>query len=309
VTNPHQFTSTQPPDRLAIKLRQWQPMIVKVWDVPEYVKTPTNKDGMVRMPGMDPFPNRAVRAAVVDLTAGNGQGILYPETWFQAHSLWKPMVKWVGQLKLISWAQEQDPKDAYGNPVQTNPYRVLDMSGDPDAVAAAQAWLAAHPEWDELVPPAPYDGKPPPPPQPQYQPPQQPWNQQPPQQWQPPAPPQQPPSPWNTAAPPPGYYQQPPQQPDQWGQQGQWAQQSHNAQPTQLPPGAPQGQWGPPQQASAPPAPPYQGQGYQQVPQAPQGAPGSFFQAAGGQQGPPQPPQQYLPNQQGPQAYDGPPPF
>lgn len=298
MTNP--FTPiNQSTDRLNIAQRGNQPMIVKVWDAPEYVRTPHNKDGMVYPKDGDPFPNRAVRALVVDLGAlgEDGQpGKVYPETWFQAYSLMKPMKGWVGQLKLITWAQDQEPRDQYGNPKQTNPYTVTDHSGNEHAVAMAQDYFARHPEFHDIPAPAPYDGKPPVPTQPQHQAPPQPWNQQPPQHWQPPTPPQQPPSPWNTASPPPGYYQQ---QPPQY-QQDPWAQQSHNAQPTQLSPGAPQGYYGPPQPASAPPAPPYQGQGYQQPPQAPQGAPGSFFQAAAGQQGPP--PQQYLPNQPGPQG-------
>jgi hypothetical protein len=303
MTSPHQFSSTGSPDRLDIKLRQNQLMIVKVWDVAEYVRTPTNKDGMVRIAGRDPFPNRAVRAMVVDITGNNGAGVLYPETWFQAASMMKPMGKWKGQLKLVSWVQAQEPKDAYGNPAQTNPYSINDHSGDPAAIATAQAWLAAHPEFDTVNPPEPYDGKPPAPevPQTQQDPwghaPQQPfygqqqpggWNQQPPQQWQPPVPPAQPPAAWNTATPPPEYYQQTPQ----WVQQQQQhphPQQPGYSGPPQVqgypmvqPPQQPQGSYG------QPPVP--QGHPQQQPSQqAPQGTPGSFFEAAQGQQGPPVP--------------------
>lgn len=295
MTNP--FTPiNQNTDRLNIAQRGNQPMIVKVWDAPEYVRTPHNKDGMVRIDGREPFPNRAVRALVVDLTAigEDGQpGKVYPETWFQASSMMKTMKGWVGQLKLITWLQDAEPKDQYGNPRQTNPYTITDHTGNQHAMTMAMEYLERHPEVLDIPAPAPYDGKPPAPeqgpPTGYYQSPQ--WNQQSPQQWQPPVQPQQPPSQWNTAAPPPGYYQQPPQQPDPWAGQPGYQQ--------------------PPQQASAPPAPPYQGQGYQQAPQAPQGAPGSFFQAAAGQQGPPQPPQQYLPgpvNHHG-QPQDYPPPF
>lgn len=290
MTSPHQFSSTGSPDRLDIKIRQNQLMIVKVWDVAEYVRTPTNKDGMVRISGRDPFPNRAVRAMVVDITGNNGAGVLYPETWFQAASMMKPMGKWKNQLKLVSWVQAQEPKDAYGNPAQTNPYSINDHSGDPAAIATAQAWLAAHPEFDTVAPPEPYDGKPPAPEapqaqqdpwaagpygqqQPQYGGQQQPgWNQQPQQQWQPPVPPQQPPAQWNTAAPPPEYYQQTPQ----WVQQQQAPQAKGYPQQPQVPYGQPSTQQGPPQQQ------------WQQPPaqQAPQGAPGSFFDASQGQQGP-----------------------
>lgn len=241
-------------DRLDIAKRGNQLMIVKVWDHPEYVRTPHNKDGMVHLDGREPFPNRAIRAAVVDLGAigPDGQpGVLYPETWFQASSMMKEMRNWVGQLKLITWLQDQEPKDPYGNPRQTNPYTISDHTGNPDALAIANDYLARHPEFNELPAPAPYDGKPPvpeapavqqgyqqqgygqqpgygyqqgPPPQqqpwqsPQQYPPAQPgYGGPPPQQpsWQPPAPPQQQPAAWNTAAPPPGYYQQqgpPPQQ-------------------------------------------------------------------------------------------------
>jgi hypothetical protein len=293
MTSPHQFSSTGSPDRLDIKLRQNQLMIVKVWDVAEYVRTPTNKDGMVRIAGRDPFPNRAVRAMVVDITGNNGAGVLYPETWFQAASMMKPMGKWKGQLKLVSWVQAQEPKDAYGNPAQTNPYSIMDHSGDPAAIATAQAWLAAHPEFDQVAPPEPYDGKPPAPdvptqsgymPAAQYQ--QPGWNQQPPQQWQPPVPPQQPPASWNTATPPQEYYQQTPQ----WVQQQQAPPQQQGYSPPpqvqsypMIPPQQqPQGPYGQPPAQQGPPQ--------QQHPQqAPQGAPGSFFDASQGQQGPPVP--------------------
>jgi hypothetical protein len=303
VTSPHQFSSTGSPDRLDIKLRQNQLMIVKVWDVAEYVRTPTNKDGMVRIAGRDPFPNRAVRAMVVDITGNNGAGVLYPETWFQAASMMKPMGKWKGQLKLVSWVQAQEPKDAYGNPAQTNPYSINDHSGDPAAIATAQAWLAAHPEFDTVAPPEPYDGKPPAPEVPQTQ--QDPWAQgpqqpyygqqpgygQPPQQWQPPVPPQQPPSQWNTAAPPPEYYTQQPQwaqqqqqQPYQQGPQvpvnPQYPQGPQVRMGVQMPPQQPQGPYGGPPAQQGPPQQQWQQQPQQQ---APQGAPGSFFDAAQGQ--------------------------
>lgn len=293
MTSPHQFSSTGSPDRLDIKLRQNQLMIVKVWDTIEYVRTPTNKDGMVRLPGRDPFPNRAVRAMVVDIAGNNGAGAMFPETWFQAASLMKPMGKWKGQLKLVSWVQAQEPKDAYGNPAQTNPYSIMDHSGQPDAIALAQAWLAAHPEFDQVNPPEPYDGKPPAPEQPEQQWGQGPygqqggWNQQPPQQWQPPVPPQQPPQQWNTAAPPPEYYSQQPQWAQQQQQPPAQPQPGYNAPQiqqymNQMPPQQPQGPYGQPPQQQGPPQ--YQGQP-QPPQQAPQGG-GSFFDASQGQQGP-----------------------
>jgi|SRR5687768_228545 len=251
-----------------------QLMIVRVWDVPEYVRTPHNKDGMVRIAGREPFPNRAVRAAVVDLSAigADGQpGKLYAETWFQAASLMKDMKKWVGQLKLITWMQDQHPQDAYGNPAQTNPYTITDHSGNPEAVAVAVDYLTRHPEFNDLAPPAPYDGKPPVEAPAYAQPPQQypPYGQQ--MQQQPYAPgnqyqqnfqqaqpgyqqaqppqPQQQSAPWNTAAPPPSYYQQ--------------------------------AQGAPPQQFQSP-----------FPPQQTQAQPGSFFAASQGQLAPQYPPQE-----------------
>lgn len=281
---------------LDIRVRQGNPMIVKVWDNPEYVRTANNKDGMVYpKDNGEPFPNRAVRAAIVDLnaTAPDGSaGILYPESWIQASSLMKEVKKWIGQgIKLVVWGQT-GPRDGFGAPDKSAPYVITDMSGDAGVVAQAMAWIAAHPEFNDLQPPAPYDGKPPAPKAPQTQ--QDPWTQQyqqyQPQPWQPPVPPQQPPAQWNTAAPPPEYYTQQPQ----------WAQQ----QPQQAPPQQPGYGWqGQGQQVQQPPQQPYGGppiqqgppqQQYQQSPQqqAPQGAPGSFFAASQGQSAP-QVPQQY----------------
>ena len=286
MTNPFSPT-TGTTEYLDIRKRGNQLMIVKVWDHPEYVRTPHNKDGMVRINGREPFPNRAVRAAVVDLSAigPDGQpGKLYPETWFQAASLMKDMKKWIGQLKLVTWLQDQHPQDAYGNPAQTNPYTITDHSGNADAVALAQEYLARHPEFHDIPAPAPYDGKPPvevpayaqqprqgypqlgyaqPPQQPHWQSAQQ-YPQAQPGYQQAPPPPQQQPAPWNTAAPPQGYYQQ-----------------------------APMVQQGPPQQQF-------------QSPQT-QAQPGSFFAAAQGQQAPQYPPQQGVNAQGWPQDQE--PPF
>lgn len=307
MTQPNPFTpvgqggGTPGAGYLDIRIRQGNPMIVKVWDNPEYVRTANNKDGMVYpKDNGEPFPNRAVRAAIVDLnaTAPDGTpGILYPESWIQASSLMKEAKKWIGAVKLVRWKQT-GPLDGFGVPDKSAPYEITDLMGDQAVVAQAMAWMQAHPEFDALQPPAPYDGKPPTPKAPQQQQPfygqQQPgyYGQQPPQQpWQPPVPPQQPPQQWNTAAPPPEYYTQQPQWAQQQQQQGppqpgynapqiaqymqqqdQWAQQG----PPQGPYGGPPAQQGPPQQ-----------QWQQQPPQqAPQGAPGSFFDASQGQQGP-----------------------
>lgn len=271
-------------DRLDIAKRGGQLMIVKVWDVPEYVRTPHNKDGMVRVDGRDPFPNRAVRAAVVDLGDVGPDGLpgrLYQETWFQAFSLMKDTRKWVGQLKLITWMQDQEPRDAYGNPKQTNPYTITDYSGNAAAVELAQEYLARHPEFHDLPAPEPYDGKPPAE-APQYA---------------PPSPPMYSPQPgYGQQGPPPGwgtrYPQAQPQQPD-W----QSPQAYPPAQPAYQQPPAPQPwQQGPPPQQypqqqpaawnTAAPPPGYQPPQQQYPPQqAPQAQPGSFYDAV--QQMPP----------------------
>lgn len=271
---------------LDIRVRQGNPMIVKVWDNPEYVRTANNKDGMVYPKnGGEPFPNRAVRAAVVDLNAvapDGSAGILYQETWIQASSLMKEARKWTGQTKLVSWKQT-GPLDGFGVPDKSAPYEITDLTGNQALVGQAMAWIAAHPEWNDLQPPAPYDGKPPVPQQPQG------WNQQPPQQWQPPVPPQQPPAAWNTAAPPPEYYTQQPQ----WAQQQQAQQAPVSPQYPQPGYNAPQAQG---YMQQMPQQPPQQGYGQPQVPQgpppqqyqqqAPQGPGGSFFAASQGQQAP-----------------------
>jgi hypothetical protein len=309
MTSPNPFTptgggGTAGAGYLDIQVRQGNPMIVKVWDNPEYVRTANNKDGMVYpKDNGEPFPNRAVRAAIVDLNAiapDGTPGVLYPESWIQASSLMKEAKKWIGQgVKLVRWEQT-GPRDGFGAPDKSAPYTITDLSGDPGIVAQAVAWMQAHPEFDTLQPPAPYDGKPPAPKveQAQQQPwgpnvpygqPQPGWNQQPPQQWQPPVPPAQPSAAWNTATPPPEYYQQTPQ----WVQQQQQQQAAQRPEPgynapqiqqymNQMPPQQPQGPYG------QPPAP--QGPPQQQYPQqAPQGTPGSFFDASQGQQGPPVP--------------------
>lgn len=279
-------------DYLDIRARQGQLMVVRVWDVAQEVITANNPDGWVypRDKTKEPFPNSVVRAAIVDLGINGTDGLpgkVYPEAWIQASSIMKEAKKWKGQLKLVLWKQK-DPTD------KSSLYDIFDMSGDQNAVAAYQDFVTRHPEFFDLTAPEPYEPRrreqrqPPAPPQPQYQQPygqpQPGWNSQPPQQWQPPVPPAQPPSQWNTAAPPPEYYtQQPPQ----------WAQQQAPPQQWQAP--ATSGTWGSPSQQdpwaqqqpySGPPAP--QGapqQQWQQQPpqQAPQGAPGSFFAASQGQ--------------------------
>lgn len=191
-------------------------------------------------------PNNVVRASIA-IIESDGTSKVYPEAVVFAGTLVKDLKREVGKTKLIMWKQDATPVDPYGNPLQTNPYRITDMSGNQAAIDAARAFLAANPDFMEIPAPAPYVLQTPPPPPPPYQqqpqqqqwgqqaqggyqpPVQQQWQQQPPAQqpWgQPPqqqSAPQQQPSPWNTAAPPPGYqqpgYQAPQQQ--QWGQQPQ----------------------------------------------------------------------------------------
>lgn len=229
-------------------------------------------------------PNNVVRASVADVTAQNPDGSIgkvYPIVVIFTGTLVGDLKNEVGKTKLIMWQQDATPVDPYGNPLQTNRYRITDMSANQAAIDAARTFLAGNPGFMEIPAPPPYVPQAPPPP-PQYQQQPQSWPQQQPQQqqagYQPPvqqqwgqqqqsqgypqsgysvqsymnqlppqqqlAPqPQQQPSPWNTAAPPPGYQAPPQQQP---APQQQWQQQ------------------GPPQSflAAAQGVPPqYQGQG------------------------------------------------
>lgn len=246
-------------------------------------------DGWVRKPGKDPIQNNAVQVSVVDLNWQNPDGTLgkiYPDAMIQAGTLVKDLKREVGKTKLLMWKQADEPKDAYGNPASTNPYSIVDMSANLEAAAAANAFLAAHPEFMQIPVPPPYEPRPPAPPapppppgwgtqypqiqpqqqgwqspqvyppaQPQGYPPQAPaqqWQQPPAPQWTPPALQQQPAA-WNTAAPPPGYYQQqgpPPQQPQ--AQPGSFYEAAAQMPPQQVPQGPAYNHHGQPQPIDPP---------------------------------------------------------
>lgn len=287
-------------------------LIVRIHDVAQYFRTKNNPDGQVwPKKGADgsqppPFPNSVVRCSVVDMNVPGEDGLLgriYPEAIIFPSSLTKPLKTQVGKLRLMMWQKvASNPK--YG--VQLNdPYQITNMAGNEQAVAAAQDFLARHPEFNEIPAPEPYDGQPPQPVQPQYQ-------QGPPPQWQQ----QGPPPGWNPGyqqGPPPGQWQgqgyppaqpqygppQPPYQQDPWA--SQVPQQTYGPQGGWQQPGPPQsGQWqNQPGQAWEQQHRQQQQQQYQQGPPPQQGQQppqGSFLDRSAGQ------------NHWG-QPQDGPPPF
>ena len=250
-------------------------LILRIHAVAQYVVTKNCPDGWIRKPGKDPFPNNALQVSVADLDWANPDGTkgkIFAEAMIHTGGLIRDLKKEVGRTKLLVWRQAEEPKDPYGNPQQSNPYAITDMSGNDLATQAASAFLAAHPEFMNLAAPAPYEARqapPPPPPAPvapqqqgwaspqqyppaqQGYPPQQPqWTPPPQPQWQQPPAPQQQPSPWNTAAPPPGYQQlasPPPQQP------GSFFDAAQQVPPSQYPQGPAYNHHGQPQ----PQEPPY----------------------------------------------------
>lgn len=242
--------NSEPVDYFDGSLAQGHLLIVRVHDVPQYFRTANNPDGLVhptRGATWEAFPNSVVRASVADLSIPADdmtQGKIYPEAVIFPSSLVKVMKSWVGQgPKLLTWRKI--------GPKQTDPYEMINMAGDEQAVAAATKFLERHPEFMTIPAPAPYDGKPPVPMPPAAQPAQQ-----------------YPPQNWN-----PQYQQGPPQQP-QWQPQGPpvtapWQQPNQWARQPQQAPQQPGWQQQPPQ--------------YQQPP--PQQRQGSFLSQMGQQQG------------------------
>lgn len=245
-------------------------LLVRIHAVAKHVVTKHCPDGWKRSEGKEPMPNNGLQISVVDLNWQNPDGSLgkvYPEALLITGTLVAKLKREVGATKLIMWKQAPEPRDQYGNPRQTNPYDITDMSGNEQAAAAANNFLAAHPEFMQIPVPPPYEPReqPPAPPAPAY-PQQQPGYGYPPQQ--------------PGYAPPQHYPQQPGQMP--WGQipppQPQWTPPAQPQQPPWQPQApAPQPQWQ--QQPPAPQGPP---PGY---PPQQQAAPASFFDAA--QQMPP----------------------
>lgn len=231
--------------------------IIRVFDVVAPVITKHAPSGYVTRNGQV-YANNAVRAAVVDMNQFEADGSLgkcYPEAMIFTGLLVKELKRDVGRTILVTWNQ-QDPDD------KSSPYKILEMSGDPAAVAAARDYLARHPEFMKLPAPPEWDIRMSPPVEaPQY--PAQPMYGQQPQWNQPPQYQQQPPQ-WQPQGP-------PPQQPQYQQQQGWGPDQGYN----QHPPRQPQQGWqGPTAQPQGPP----------------QAAPGSFLEAYAqqrGQQGPP----------------------
>jgi hypothetical protein len=231
-------------------------------------------DGWQRKPGKEPMINNALQVSVVDLNWQNPDGTLgkiYPDAMIHTGTLIGALKRSIGETKLLMWQQKATPVDAYGNPDKTNPYDIIDMSGDPAAVAAANNFLAAHPEFMQIPAPAPYQAPAPPPP--------------------PPAPPMAPPQPGYGQQYPPGYTPGYPQIQQPIPQQGWQSPQAYPpAQPAYQ---QPQPHWQPPSQFQPPAPPPQQPPAawntaapppeyYQQQAQP---RPGTFFDAA--QQMPP----------------------
>lgn len=263
-------------------------LILRIQDVAQYVRNENFPDGMVYpKPGaknqFDPFPNSAVRASIVDLNLYGEDGALgkvYPEAMIFPSSLTKPLKGQVGKMRLAMWNKiASNPKLG---PQRNDPYGITNMAGNDQAVAAAQEFLARHPEFLAIPAPEPYDGKPPQPQAPQYPPQQGGWGPQPGYGQQQPYPPAQPGY---------GYPQQPPAQPSQWQPQGPPQQYPPQAPPNYGPPQQPP-QWAPQQPPAAPPQ-------YNQPPQ--QARQGSFLQQAAQQPYYPQhePNQPQQPNHQG----------
>lgn len=275
MTQPHNWgtapSGEEAEDFFNLKECRGHLIIVRAFDQPQYYRTSNNKDGMVypnlqRGQNFEPFPNSVTRGAVANLNlpGPDGQpGKVWSDAIFYPSSLLRPMKKMLGGLNLVIFAQK-DPNN------QTSDYYMTDMLGNDQAKAAADAFLARHPEFLAIPAPPAYEGKAPTPPAPQTQGPQ--FNQgYPPQQqggW---GQPQQQ-----------GY---PPQQNQGWGQPQQgWGQPQYPPPPQGPPPGYGQpGQpYGYPQQAQ-PPAPP------QWAPPAQQGPPPGYQQPDpwAQQQGPP----------------------
>lgn len=295
MTSPYTPVNTQgsqgPEDYFDPMKQQKHLLLLRIHAEAKGVVTKHCPDGWQRKPGKEPMINNALQVSVVDLNWQNPDGSLgkiYPDAMIHTGTLIGALKRSVGETKLLMWQQKPTPVDAYGNPDKTNPYDVIDMSGSPEACAAADAFLAAHPEFMQIPAPAPY---------------------QPPAAPPPPAPPMYPPQPgYGQQAPPPGYgYPQPPapQQPA-WqspqayppAQPGYGGPPPQQQPPWQQPTPAPQYQQPAAWNTAAPPPEYYQGtpvnhympenpqwSGSQQRSPAPQGQPGTFFDAA--QQMPP----------------------
>lgn len=121
----------------------------------------------------------AVRIDIADLSANDDQGqwgAVYRDALWFGRVLVAGLRRQIGEIVLGRMAQ------GVAKPGQNPPFNLVDMIPDPQAVAAAQSWLALHPEFANgsatstptttpqpapvvAPPPAPY---PPTPPQPQY---------------------------------------------------------------------------------------------------------------------------------------------
>jgi hypothetical protein len=144
-------------------------LIFLAQDAPEYFRTTNNPDGMVhptRGATWSPFPNTVVRGAVADLTMNGADGLpgkVYAGAVVFPSSLVRIMKGWVTTPtpRLLMWRKT--------GPKQTDPYEVVNMAGDQNAVAVASEFLARHPEFLTTPAPEPYNGQPPAPQPPQWQ--------------------------------------------------------------------------------------------------------------------------------------------
>lgn len=253
--DPNQGWNTGPVDYFNNEQASQHLLIFVAHDAPQYFRTQNNPDGMVhpsRGATWAPFPNTVVRGHIADLDvadADGSRGKIYQDAVVFPSSLVKVMRKWPGTgPKLLKWWKT--------GPKQTDPYDMVNMAGDPTAVAVAEEFLSRHPEFLTLPAPEPYEGKAPEP--------------------------QGPPVMQGAGYPPQGYGQpaypgqgQPIygagyQAPDPWAQQPQGGGYGYGAPQQQRPPQAPPQQWGQDQGYNQ--HPPRQPQQWNQQPPAPQGA-------------------------------------
>jgi hypothetical protein len=127
-------------------------LVVRVFDEVSPVITPYCKTGYVERNGRS-YPNNAVRCAVADIDELNedGQpGKIYPQVMIFTGLLVADLKADVGRKILIMW----DKKDRSD---KSSPYAITEMKSNERALAAGMAFLARHPEFDELPPPPPWN--------------------------------------------------------------------------------------------------------------------------------------------------------
>lgn len=126
-------------------------LVVRVFDEVSPVITPYCKTGYVERNGRT-YPNNAVRCAIADideLDEAGQPGKIYPQVMIFTGLMVADLKKDVGRKILIMW----DKKDRTD---KSSPYTITEMKTNDRALAAGRAFLARHPEFDELPPPPPW---------------------------------------------------------------------------------------------------------------------------------------------------------